>query len=668
MSARLRQDLRLLSAPPSPDGVERFLLHDPVAGRYHRLGRDEVSALSGEMPEELAQALARAKLLDRAMPSEALAREDRAARPSLGQLLVHKYLFFRIPLVRPERFLKAITPLFGFVFTRAFWIVTVLCGLAGLVLAGRQWEAFKATFLGFLTPEGMVGYALTLCVLKCLHELGHGVAATRYGVRVPVMGVAFLVMFPVLYTDTTEAWEVRERGKRVVIDAAGMLTEIAVACFAILAWSFLPEGPARSVAFFVATTSWTMSLLVNLNPCMRFDGYYLIGDALGVANLQQTGFGLGRWRMREGLFGWGEPKPALGDASGAGLERLLLAYAYGTWVYRFFLFIGIALLVHHLFPKAIGIVLFTVEILMFIGLPIIRELKVWGARRHEITATRRGRTTLAVGIAVLLAFGLPLSGRVAAPAFVTAEASHIVFPPTGAEVVAIHAASGDRVREGEVLVELVSVSLGQDIVEAELRLATAKAELDRARSARDAVSELDTRRAGVARAEAEVAALWAEARRLRVRAPTGGRVEMPEGLHVGAVVGPTEPLATLRTEGGKVEARVREVDAHRLRTSARLLVGHKRLAAEVVRIAPVAEPVLSEPALASVHGGPIVVDAGEDGKLLTRQPYVRVELALEGGEFPADGIGKVFIAAERESFAAKVWRRVVAVLVREGDF
>ena len=81
--------------------------------------------------------------------------------------------------------------------------------------------------------------------------------------------------------------------------------------------------------------------MVNLNPCMRFDGYYLLSDLGRVQNMQENGFELGRWWMRETLFGLNEPKPiSVAPRKQAGL----LTYAYTTWVYRFFLFIGIALL------------------------------------------------------------------------------------------------------------------------------------------------------------------------------------------------------------------------------------------------------------------------------------------------------------------------------------
>ena len=73
---------------------------------------------------------------------------------------------------------------------------------------------------------------------------------------------------------------------------------------------------------------------------MRFDGYYAFSDAIGVENLQQRAFALGRWQLRRTLFGLDDPVP---EPLPRHRARLLIGYAWGTWIYRFFLFLGIAL-------------------------------------------------------------------------------------------------------------------------------------------------------------------------------------------------------------------------------------------------------------------------------------------------------------------------------------
>ncbi len=287
------------------------------------------------------------------------------------------------------------------------------------------------------------------------------------------MGVAVMVLWPVLYTDTSDAWRLASRRRRLVIGAAGMATELVLAAWATLAWSFLPDGPLRTAAFLLATSTWVITLLINLNPLMRFDGYYLLSDWLGIANLQDRAFALARWRLREALFGLGDAPP---ECLPARTRRVMLAYAYATWVYRFFLFLGIALLVYHLFFKLLGLFLMVVEVWWFILRPIVSELAEWVKRRDRVRVNRRSMTTLA-----LLALGLgllfaPWSGTVTAPAVLRAEQQTRLFAPHAGRLAHVAARPGQGVEAGEVVFRMEARHLAF-----ELEQTRRKAEVLRAR-------------------------------------------------------------------------------------------------------------------------------------------------------------------------------------------
>ena len=144
----------------------------------------------------------------------------------------------------------------------------------------RNWDVFQSTFIYFFSTEGLFLFLLAVFLAKIVHELGHAYTAKLYGLRVPTMGIAFLVLWPVLYTDTSDAWKLPNRRQRLSIAAAGMLAEIGLAGIATLLWSFLPDGPIRSALFMVATTTWIITLLINSNPFLRFDVYFFLSDFL----------------------------------------------------------------------------------------------------------------------------------------------------------------------------------------------------------------------------------------------------------------------------------------------------------------------------------------------------------------------------------------------------
>jgi putative peptide zinc metalloprotease protein len=356
-----------------------------------------------------------------AMRRLAAQRRGRGFDPVLW--LIKNYLFIRIRLVNPDRFLAATLPLIGGLFTRSFLRIVLAAALGGFLVL-RQWTEFVTNLQALANPGGalMIGAALVLS--KILHELGHGYTARRFGCRVPAMGIAFMVLWPVLWTDTTDAWRLTNRRHRLAIDSAGVVVELALAAFASILWAVLPDGPLRMAALMLAGTTWVTTLAVNLNPFMRFDGYFMLADALDVANLSERSFALARWRLRELLFGLGDQPPELFSA---GRRTLLTAHAFGTWIYRFILFFGIALLVYHLFFKALGLVLMLIEIGWFIARPIAGELRVWLKRCGEVRLNRHSAATLAtLGVLAALVV-LPWRHEIEAPALLHANREAVLY-------------------------------------------------------------------------------------------------------------------------------------------------------------------------------------------------------------------------------------------------
>jgi putative peptide zinc metalloprotease protein len=173
--------------------------------------------------------------------------------------VVHNYLFLRLPLFQPEAFLRRTLWLVSPCYARkTAWLLVVLAVL-GLYLVSRRIDIFMADVRGLLTAEGAWLFAATLFGVKVFHELGHAYSAVRFGVRVPTMGIAVMMMAPMLYTDVTDAWRLKDRRQRLVIDAAGILVELGLAIIATLLWVFMPEGVSRNIVFLIATTSWIMS-------------------------------------------------------------------------------------------------------------------------------------------------------------------------------------------------------------------------------------------------------------------------------------------------------------------------------------------------------------------------------------------------------------------------
>lgn len=693
----LRADLQLSQAGPTLDGAPQWTLADPLRGRYFKLGAPAMRllrhwhlgdaeqvlraangepgiALSNDDLEELLRFLRGHDLIAAQDGDQRASYASKAAqqRHGLWHTLLHQYLFFRIPLWRPDAFLDRTWPWlrrYGPNLLR-FGLPLLLC--LGVFLAARDWERFLATFPHLFSLGGAISFGIALTFAKLFHEFGHAYMAKRAGCRVQSMGLAFMVLLPMLYTDVSDAWRVNDRRSRLLIGAGGVLAELLLACIALLAWSLLPEGPARTAAFMLASATWITTLAINLNPFMRFDGYFLLSDLWGVDNLQGRGFALCRWHLRESLFGYGEPAPEPWSPS---MRRRLLWWGYGAWLWRAALFLGIALAVYHMFFKVLGIFLMLVELVWFIGLPIWREMQEWRKRRNQAHPGKL--VLLGIGMLALLAVLLvPWRSSVEVPAMLEASRSTALHAPLAAQLKAVHVQDGQTVAKGALLLELESPDLDRRQVVVRSEINTLQLQLRRQAGRSETIADLGVLEQQLAEALAEYRGLVAQRERLQIRAPNGGVIrDLLNGLRPGRWLSPQNVLVRVVEPGLRLRGYLREEELWRVEPGAEgfFFADDPARTAPQVRLEEVdatAAAHLQLEALASDHQGPIAVrrNAAQESEPLQAQYGVHLQVMEEipAPHQPLRGV--VILAGQGESVLGFVWRRVAALGVRESGF
>jgi len=693
----LRPDLQLSPASPALDGSPQWTLADPVRGRYFKLGEAAIRllrhwargdpqrvlaaansepgvALGGTEVEELLGFL-RAHDLIAALDEEqraSYAGKAAAQRHGLWQALLHQYLFFRIPLWRPDAFLNRAWPWLERYGRRLLQVDLPLTLGLGLFLVARDWERFLATFPHLFSLGGALAFGTALLFAKLCHEFGHAFMAKRAGCRVQSMGVAFMVLLPLFYTDVSDAWRVNDRRSRLLIGAGGILAELLLACIALLAWSLLPDGAARTAAFMLASATWLTTLAINLNPFMRFDGYFLLSDYWGVDNLQGRAFALCRWRLREALFGYGEAMP---EPLSVPLQRRLLWWGYASWLWRAALFLGIALAVYHLFFKLLGIFLMLVELLWFIGLPIWREICEWWKRRQQAQPSQGIFSGMAL-LAVIALLVMPWRSGVEVPAMLEAARVSALHAPVSARLKQLRVSDGQRVQAGDVLLELESPDLEarQTIARSEIQILQLQLRRQAGRS--ETVADVGVLEQQLAEALAEYRGLAAQRARLLLRAPHAGVIrDVQRDLTPGRWLQPQTLLARVVDEKVRLRGYLQEELLWRVDVGAegRFIADDPLRPALPVRLTEVnatGASYLDIEALASDHTGPIAVRRDQQQRAQPVQAQYAVRLALvDEVEMPAQPQrGIVLLQGRRESLLGSVWRRVAALGVRETGF
>lgn len=694
----LRQDLQLLPAPPHPDGAPSWRIHDPVRNRFFELGWMEFELLSRWQPgiscEDLSSQTAAETPLDTvaadagalldflrqhglvacdAAGRETLRQRVAGARPPWWKQAVHNYLFFRVPLLHPDRFLGATLPRVAPLFSHAFLLLTLAAGILGLYLATRQADALAGSFSYFFSLEGLLSYGVAATFAKILHELGHAYTAKRMGLRVPTMGVAFLVMWPVLYTDTGESWKLAQPARRFAIASAGMAAELALACWTTLAWALFPDGIVRSGLFLLATTSWLITLAINLSPFMRFDGYFLLSDALNLPNLHERSSALARAALRRAFFGLREAdtEPTMGPR----MRRWLIGFALATWTYRLVLFIGIALMVYHLFFKLLGILLMAIEIGWFILRPLAAEWKVLMEKRPEWRL--RPRAWALLGLAVLaLLWTIPVARQLGVPALVRNAEASAVYAAMPARVAEVMVADGRHVAAGAPLLRLEAPELESRLERAGLRAAALREELARTPANATQRERRLVLEQELGEALADEAGAREQLARLVVLAPQAGRVrDLMPGLVAGSWVQPRHALLrVVGSQGVEIDAYVGEQMLRALAVGDDVkfypeLPESPVLRGRVVAIDPAAGRQVP-PLLASTNGGAVAATRTQGGELVAHEALYRVRIKPQDGAAmtPAVMRGTVRVQAGWDALAPGGLAHALSVLVRETGF
>lgn len=427
LTVRKRPDLR--SSRHQYQGTGYWVVKEPVGLQYYRFHEEEyyiLQMLDGHVSleqikegfeakfapqkitfgdlQQFIGMLHRSGLVISNAPGQGRALKQRGGvkkrKEVLGKLANVFALRFRG--VDPDRFLTAILPWTGWLFT----IPALICFLifmssAGLLLA-TQYETFYEklpSFQQFFAADRWLYLAVTMALVKVLHEFGHGISCKKFGGECHELGFMLLVFTPCLYCNVSDSWMLPNKWKRVWIGAGGIYVEMILASFATFVWWFSEPGLVNDLALNMMFLNAVSTIVVNGNPLLRFDGYYILMDMLEIPNLRQKATEiLKRWFQQVCLGLELQEDPFLPRRN----QGMFALYTIASVIYRWVVVFSICwFLIKVLEPYGLAVIGRTVALAGFVGMVVqpLRQTVKFIRTPGRLAKVKKGRFAISLGIA-----------------------------------------------------------------------------------------------------------------------------------------------------------------------------------------------------------------------------------------------------------------------------
>lgn len=443
-------------------------------------------------------------------------------------------LAMRFRGIDPDRFLTALHGSCRWLFSRAALaavIGVIVFALSLLIGHFAEFTRRLPELSALFEARNLPWLLLAIGTVKVLHELGHALACKHFGGEVRELGFMLLVFAPCLYCDVTDAYRLPNKWQRIAVSAAGIVVEMVLAAIATIVWWYAQPGIVQLMALNVMIICSLNTLLVNGNPLLRYDGYYVLSDLLETPNLWLRSREALRRYTTEWLFASRNAAAADDPLIPARQRPWLAMYAVATKTYLTLILVGIVWgLVKWLHPYHLENLAFMVGLIVFGSALVGPVSSVSKFVRNPIRRAqlRKGRFALvmAAGLAAVVGLlALPVNYYVKAPVvLMPADAARVSATIDGTLTSTLPA--GRLVKRGETIGELTNANTHYELekLEGEQRLRQLRVDhLERLRGLdRQANDDLPTARAALADSKRRLDELRNDARRLTLAAPVDG--------------------------------------------------------------------------------------------------------------------------------------------------
>ncbi len=436
---KIKDDLQVQAQ--TVEGVSYYVVKEPAGGKFIRLREPEyflLNSLHGQhtsttLAEEFIRtynlqisAEAIDKFVEQLRKLGFLEGDDAATAPAGKSVL-----FIKLKAFNPERLLAWLYPKTKWLFAAPAVVAQVLLIVLGAFVFFANIAQFPFNLNRLLSASGIVTIIVSVFLLVTFHEFAHALACIRYGGKVREMGFLLLYFQPCFYCNLSDAYLFKRRRERIIVNLVGIFFQMVIwALFAIL-WRYTREGYFLNQVFYLTAAVSFATLLFNLNPAIKLDGYYLLADYLQIPNLRRKAFAHIGGRLKSQIFGCKHEDLIPPSPREAKIYRRYgtIAILYSILLIGFVLYRGGELLIGAW--QGTGFVLFLLAGLLIFHRPIRKSgsiiLSIWQERKSVWMRPKRILAYLVViAVVVLLAVFVRVNLTTGGPARLYAAQSFIV--------------------------------------------------------------------------------------------------------------------------------------------------------------------------------------------------------------------------------------------------
>ncbi|MEZ5358173.1 MAG: efflux RND transporter periplasmic adaptor subunit [Candidatus Zixiibacteriota bacterium] len=446
---KLRDDL--VVSQQEVDGQIFFMLKDPITFKFFRVREPEyylISQFDGHSSyDDVARRFQEKFNLN--VPVEAVAKfaekidslyffegaraeyETSASRykSQTKESLFSRILFVKLKAFNPDPLLDKLNKPLFFLFQPWAVALMIIYILAGFFAYSLNFHDFRFTLGDLFNVTSIVTIFLSMAVIIIIHEFAHAMTCRHFGGQVREMGFLLLYFQICFYSNLSDSWLFKHKSQRLAVIWAGLFFQMVLFATAVFGWRVTVIGTGINDFFWLVSNVCFVMLLINVNPLIKLDGYYLLSEITNIPNLRSRAFGYMSYLVRKAISLDVESPRATGRE-----KRIFFVYTIFAGFYSIFLIVYMATILYDFlitYLGGFGFVLFLAILVLIFKTPVVTAVKFILSREVLRAMATKPRNLIIWGIvligAVVLLFFIPMPHQVGGDVVISPYAEYNIY-------------------------------------------------------------------------------------------------------------------------------------------------------------------------------------------------------------------------------------------------